>query len=70
MPPEIECQLNGQAITTEEGVALTELIANQGYQGEGFATAVNGAFVPRSCYATTYIQAGDDIDIVAPVTGG
>ena len=56
MPPEITCQVNGQVIKISEGVALAELITTQGYQGEGFATAINGEFVPRSHYTTTLIE--------------
>jgi len=70
MPPEITCQLNGQPVVTEQGTALSELIAAQGYQNEGFATALNGEFIPRSQYASTLVKSGDSIDIVAPVTGG
>lgn len=70
MLPEITCRLNGETITTSEGVVLSQLISEQGYQGEGFATAVNGEFVPRSRYTETLVQPGDEIDIVAPVTGG
>ena len=70
MPPEITCQLNGQAVKTHEGIALSEFVHAQGYVDEGFATAINGEFVPRSMYNSTAVKSGDQIDIVAPVTGG
>ena len=35
-----------------------------------FATAVNLQFVPKTQYAATPLQAGDQIEIIAPITGG
>lgn len=35
-----------------------------------FAVAVNTEFVPKSGYATRTLQAGDRLEIIAPVTGG
>ena len=35
-----------------------------------FAAALNLQFVPRGAYAQQALQAGDRIEIIAPVTGG
>ncbi len=35
-----------------------------------FAAAVNLQFVPKTQYASTPLQAGDQIEIIAPITGG
>ncbi|MDO8451017.1 MAG: sulfur carrier protein ThiS [Rhodoferax sp.] len=35
-----------------------------------FAAAVNLQFIPNTQYAHQLLQAGDRIDIIAPVTGG
>jgi sulfur carrier protein len=35
-----------------------------------FAAAVNLQFVPKTQYAATPLKAGDQIDIIAPITGG
>jgi sulfur carrier protein len=35
-----------------------------------FAAAVNLQFVPKTQYDTTALQAGDKIEIIAPITGG
>ena len=35
-----------------------------------FAAAVNMQFVPNTRYQDTPLQAGDRIDVIAPVTGG
>ena len=35
-----------------------------------FAAAVNLQFVPKTLYAVTPLQADDQIEIIAPITGG
>jgi sulfur carrier protein len=35
-----------------------------------FAAALNLQFVPKTQYAATPLKAGDQIDIIAPITGG
>ncbi|MFZ1535931.1 MAG: sulfur carrier protein ThiS [Chromatiaceae bacterium] len=37
---------------------------------EPFAAALNLTFVPRGRYAQTPLAEGDQIEIIAPVTGG
>jgi sulfur carrier protein len=52
-----------------DGATLADAIATLQTNGP-FAAAVNLQFVPRSQYAHTVLQAGDHIEIIAPVTGG
>jgi sulfur carrier protein len=35
-----------------------------------FAAAINLAFVPKNRYDQTLLQEGDQIEIIAPITGG
>jgi sulfur carrier protein len=35
-----------------------------------FATALNLQFVPKTQYASTPLNVGDQIEIIAPITGG
>jgi sulfur carrier protein len=35
-----------------------------------FATALNLQFVPKTQYAATPLNVGDQIEIIAPITGG
>ncbi len=35
-----------------------------------FAAAVNLQFVPRSQYATHLLSANDQVELIAPITGG
>jgi len=61
--------LNGQALALPDNATLADAVAHSGAQPP-FATAVNGAFVPRAAHAATVLAAGDRIDLVQPVTGG
>ena len=35
-----------------------------------FAAAINLTFVPKNSYEQTLLQEGDQIEIIAPITGG
>ncbi len=35
-----------------------------------FAAAVNTQFVPKSSYGQIYLKAGDEIELISPITGG
>ena len=62
-------ELNGETVTLESAAPLADLLDRWGF-GDGIAVAINGAFVPRSTYGTTVVQAGDAVEIVAPRQGG
>ncbi|MCJ2543053.1 sulfur carrier protein ThiS [Thermostichus vulcanus] len=50
-------------LTLAEAVALLEV-------SSPFAVAVNQNFVPRTQYAQTPLQEGDQLEILTPVVGG
>ncbi|WP_160154144.1 sulfur carrier protein ThiS [Microbulbifer sp. ALW1] len=62
--------VNGEQRNFESETSLSELLLQLGYSGETFAVALNGNFVPRATYEQTLLNAGDSLDIVAPVVGG
>ena len=49
---------------------LAELLDEFGYGGQKVATALNGEFVPERARAETRLDAGCEIEIVAPRQGG
>lgn len=49
---------------------LATLVETLGLQDARIATALNGAFVPRSDRPTRALHAGDRVEIVAPMQGG
>lgn len=53
----------------EPGATLADVLPLLNLSGP-FAAAVNLQFVPKSQYAETWLREGDDIEIIAPVTGG
>jgi sulfur carrier protein len=61
--------VNGE---TQAHVAETiaELLTALDFDSGSVAIARNEAFVPRGNYAETAIEAGDRIEIVAPMQGG
>ena len=61
---------NGAAVQTR-AKDLQGLLVERGLQLEAaFACAVNNAFVPRARWAEQSLQAGDRLDVIAPITGG
>lgn len=61
--------INQQPRQLPEQATLADAVEAHGASGP-FATAVNTQFVPRAQYAQTPLRDGDQIEIIAPVTGG
>jgi sulfur carrier protein len=65
----LEVTINQQPHRLPVGATLADAIARAGTQPP-FAAAVNLQFVPRGQHATHPLQAGDRIELIAPITGG
>jgi sulfur carrier protein len=52
-----------------EGATLAEALALAG-ACPPFAAAINLTFIPKTRYEQTLLQEGDQIEIIAPITGG
>jgi sulfur carrier protein len=50
--------------------SVDALLSELEYQGTHFAIAVNYDVLPRSQWAQTPLQAGDEIEIITPRQGG
>ncbi|MEY2657661.1 MAG: thiamine biosynthesis protein ThiS [Pseudomonadota bacterium] len=61
--------INQQPYTVPAGSCLMDAIDRFGIQPP-FAAAVNLEFVPRGQYAQRLLQDGDQIELIAPITGG
>ena len=62
--------LNGRRVDTDAGT-LGDLLAAEGFDPAGaYACAVNRQFVPRAAWCERRLADGDQVDVVAPVTGG
>jgi sulfur carrier protein len=61
--------LNGQPLELSDAATLADAVTAAAI-APPFAAAVNGQFVSRAAHAATTLNAGDQIDLVQPVTGG
>lgn len=61
--------VNRQAIDVADGATLADALAQVNAQPP-FAAAVNLQFVPKQRYETTLLKAGDQLEVIAPITGG
>ena len=62
-------RINGQTHQLPSEATLLDAIERVGIQPP-FAAAVNLQFVPKSQYARTTLAPDDDIELIAPITGG
>lgn len=65
----IQVLINQRPLPLPPATRLADALAQQGFVPP-YAVAVNTEFVPRSAYAQTVLQHGDQIEVIAPVTGG
>ena len=66
----LDIHLNGQPVATR-AAHLQALLLERGHALNGaFACAINNAFVPRVQWAERQLQAGDRVDVIAPIAGG
>jgi sulfur carrier protein len=62
--------INGKPLQTQAD-SLHALLLERGFSlGAAFACAVNNSFVPRAHWPQHTLQAGDRVDVIAPITGG
>ena len=65
----IEVLINQVSHRVPVGAKLSDAIALAGVQPP-FAVAVNLEFVPKARHAQHLLCAGDQIELIAPITGG
>jgi sulfur carrier protein len=61
--------LNGTSIETQVAT-LADLLIAQGLGGAKVATAINGTFVPATVRTDHILNAGDAVEVLAPMQGG
>lgn len=66
----IEIRLNKERREIDEGTTLAALIKALGETPPAMATAVNGAFVPRTRREACCLRDGDVVMTFQPITGG
>lgn len=66
----ISLTVNGDTLKMQPGSKLSQLIAELMLHGKRLAVEINGEIVPRSQYAATTLNEGDQIEIVQAIGGG
>jgi len=61
--------VNGQALDAK-APTLADLLAELGYEGDWYATALNSEFVPAPERTATRLSEGDRVEILTPRQGG
>ena len=63
-------RVNGFNRPDADGIALAELLAQDGMDAVCVACELNGSIVPRNAYASTVFAADDVLEVVRFVGGG
>lgn len=63
-------RFNERTLPCPDGLTLADLLDTQHLNASQVATAVNGAFVPRTQRATTVLQPGDTVLTFQAIVGG
>ncbi|MBL0554449.1 sulfur carrier protein ThiS [Aeromonas caviae] len=66
----MKIRLNDIELTLTTGQRLTELLAVQEIPPQGVAVALNGAVLPRSRWAETRLNDGDELHLFTAIAGG
>ena len=66
----VQVRINGEHRRVAEGVSISELVSELGFDPARVAVERNLEVVPRSTLADVKVQDGDDFEIVRFVGGG
>jgi sulfur carrier protein len=68
----VQLTVNGKAISVEQNVTLEKLLQvfDISMDIKGVAVAVNEEVVAKQEWASTFVKAGDNIEIIHAVQGG
>jgi thiamine biosynthesis protein ThiS len=69
-PGAVTITVNGEARTLPASLPLADFLAESGLDTRKVAVERNEEIVPRSAYATTLLQPGDQLEIVHFIGGG
>ena len=67
---QITLTVNGEAMQVQQGSSLADLVAKMALDIRKLAVERNLEIVPRSQYAVTLLQSGDQLEVVHFVGGG
>ena len=66
----ITVSVNGETKTFPKGINIKEMLKQLNFHDEWLGVAVNKEFVPKDAFEKTFLKSGDEVDVLAPVSGG
>ena len=66
----MQIKVNGENRELVQQMTVASLLTQLGYTDGFVAIAVNHACVPRSLHGSTLVAENDEIEILAPMSGG
>ncbi len=66
----ITVSVNGETKTFPKGINIKEMLKQLNFHDEWLGVAVNKEFVPKDAFEKTCLNSGDEVDVLAPVSGG
>lgn len=66
----MQIQVNGEAMTFDDGVTVADLIQRMALDGRRLAVEVNEDIVPRSEHPRFSLSDGDRVEVVHAIGGG
>ncbi len=66
----MQLTVNGAAAELDEATTVAQLVQTRAEDARRVAVARNGEVVPRSAWATTRLESGDAVEVLAAVAGG
>jgi sulfur carrier protein len=66
----MQVSVNGEMKTLPQGCSVKEMLKLLNFHNEWLGVAVNREFVPKDAFEETLLKEGDEVDVLAPVSGG
>ena len=66
----ITVSVNGETKTFSKGITIKEMLKQLNFHDKWLGVAVNKEFVPKGAFEKTALKSGDEVDVLAPVSGG
>ena len=66
----VQVKLNGEPRELPDGATMAEAVTELTAAATGVAAAVNGDVVPRGSWTVTFLNDGDQVEVVTAVQGG
>ena len=66
----ISVSVNGEKKILPAECSIKEMLKQLSFHDEWLGVAVNGEFVPKDAFERTFLKEEDEVDVLAPVSGG